>query len=268
MTYDPHDDARKGYTVAIEAMGDKLRSFRREVIGDCTLYLGDCREILPLLPKVDAVVTDPPYGVDGAQNTTTAKRRGGRKNDYSSFLDSVEYVEDVAVDVITRLVRLGFRVVLTPGNRCLTMYPPPDSFGAIYQPASVGLQPWGRADAQPILYYGKSPFGGSELPGQRCSHVLTETAEPNGHPCPKPIRFWSKVLASSSRADETILDPFMGSGTTGVACVKLGRKFIGIEIDEGYFEIACKRIRAAYDQPDLFIEAEKVKPAEQLEMIP
>lgn len=225
-----------------------------------TLYLGDCREILPTLGEVDVVVTDPPYGVDGQQNTKTAQRRGGRKNDYGTFTDSVEYVRETAVPIIERCVSAGIRVVMTPGNRCVTLYPVPDSFGAIYQPASVGLQPWGRADAQPILYYGKSPFGGNALPGQKCSYILTEAPEPNGHPCPKPLKFWTKLVASASREGETVFDPFMGSGTTGVAAVNLGRKFIGIEIEERYFSIACKRIEAALREPDLFIKTPEPAP--------
>lgn len=243
-----------------------LMTRKEELADGVTLYLGDSATILPTLPRADAIVTDPPYGVDGQQNTKTAQRRDGRKNDYAGFEDSVEYVRAVAVPIVERLVASGARVVLTPGNRCLTFYPSPDSFGAIYQPASVGLQPWGRADAQPILYYGKSPYGGNELPGQRCSFVLTESAEPNGHPCPKPLRFWTMICSSASRAGETILDPFMGSGTTGVAAVKLGRRFTGIEIEPKYFDIAARRIADALARPDLFIEqparAVRVKPLE------
>jgi site-specific DNA-methyltransferase (adenine-specific) len=230
------------------------RKVRKEVIGMATLYLGDCLSVLPTLPKVDAVVTDPPYGVSGQQNTKTAQRRESRKNDYEAFIDSVEYVRDVAVSAIELLVLSGCRVVLTPGNRCVTLYPVPDSFGAVFQPASVGLQPWGRADAQPILYYGKSPHGGTKLPGQKCSYTLTEGAprDAEGHPCPKPIRFWTALLEASSLPGETVLDPFMGSGTTGVACANLGRKFIGIEITEAYFNIACERIENAYRQERMF----------------
>lgn len=77
------------------------------------------------------------------------------------------------------------------------------------------------------------------------------------HPCPKPESVWKKFIARFSREAEVVLDPFMGSGTTGVACVKLGRKFIGIEIEPKYFDIACRRIEQAYAQPDIFIEAEK-----------
>jgi site-specific DNA-methyltransferase (adenine-specific) len=226
---------------------------RVERIGDATLYLGDCREILPGIGKVDAVFMDPPYGVNGSQNTKTAQRRGGRKNDYASFVDSVDYVASVAVVAAEMCLTICSRMVVTPGNRCLTLYPEPDSFGAIYQPASVGLQPWGRADAQPILYYGKSPYGGTQLPGKRCSFVLTESAEANGHPCPKPIGLIKSIISNTTLVHEQVLDPFMGSGTTGVACAKLGRKFIGIEIEPKYFDIACRRIEQAYKQPDLFI---------------
>jgi site-specific DNA-methyltransferase (adenine-specific) len=209
--------------------------------GGMTIYHGDCREIIAGL-RFDAVLTDPPYGVNGGQNTRTATERGFRKNDYTLFSDSQDYVESVAVPVVRMLVDSGCRVVLTPGNRCVTLYPAPDSFGAVYQPASVGLQPWGRADAQPILYYGRSPYGGTALPGQRCSYVVTEAADTNGHPCPKPLGFWSQLVDAISLSGETVLDPFMGSGTTMVAAKNLGRKAIGIEIEERYCEIAAKRL--------------------------
>ena len=213
--------------------------------GGITIYHGDCREILPELPKVDLVLTDPPYGVSGVQNTRTAKRRGGRKNDYTMFQDSAEYVVEIAVPVIAGFVRSGVRVIVTPGNRCLTLYPPPDSFGAFFQPASVGLQAWGRADAQPILYYGKSPHGGIGLPSQKCSWQLTESAGKAalGHPCPKPLGAWKGLVASGSVDGDTILDPFMGSGTTLRAAKDLGRRAIGIEIEEKYCEIAAKRLQ-------------------------
>ena len=221
-------------------------------IGDATLYHGDCLEILPTLDKVDAVVTDPPYGVSGVQNTKTAKRRCGRKNDYGTFEDSVEYVSNVVTKAIKQCIDLAKRVVVTPGNKCFSIYPPPQSFGVIVQPASVGLQAWGRADCQPILFYGKSPHAGKGLPSQKCTYQLTESAEINGHPCPKPINFWTDFVSRNTAIGDLVLDPFMGSGTTGVACANLGRKFIGIEIERKYFDIACERIEAAYAQGRLF----------------
>ncbi len=209
------------------------------------IYHADCRDVLPTLEagSVDLVLTDPPYGVSGQQNTRTCRRRGGPKNRYSLFADSVEYVRAVAVPVITRLVESGLRVVITPGNRCLTLYPMPDSFGAIFQPASVGLQPWGRADAQPILYYGRSPHGGRELPSQSCSYTLLEAPPANGHPCPKPLIFWRTLLSRISLPGELVLDPFMGSGTTAIAALRLRRKFRGIEIDSKWVAIGTKRLR-------------------------
>lgn len=214
--------------------------------GGITIYHGDCREVLPSIAAgpVDLVLTDPPYGVSGVQNTTTAKRRGGRKNDYGTFTDSIDYVSQVAVPVVEECIRQGWRVVITPGNRCVTLYPMPDSFGTIYQPASVGLQPWGRADAQPILYYGRSPYGGRELPGKKCSYVCTEPPSrlAAGHPCPKPDILWRSILANTSRDGDTVIDPFMGSGTTLRAAKDLGRRAIGIEIEERYCEIAARRL--------------------------
>lgn len=209
-----------------------------------TIYHADCRDVLHIcIGRVQAALVDPPYGVSGALNSKTAAR-GTRKNEYTQFTDSPEYVESVAAPVVLRLVNAGLRVIVTPGNRCLTSYPRPDSFGAAYQPASVGLQAWGRADAQPILYYGRSPHGGVALPSQPCSHVLTESppADARGHPCPKPLSFWSKLLLSCSMPGETVLDPFVGSGTTLLAAKNLGRNAIGIEIEERWCEIAATRL--------------------------
>lgn len=225
---------------------------RVEHIGDATLYLGDCLEILPTLQKVDAVITDPPYGVSGQQNTKSETRECGKKNDYIGFVDSAEYVATVAVPAVTAALAIAKRGVVTPGNSCFTLYPRPSSFGAFYQPASVGLQPWGRADAQPILYYGKHPIGGQAIPASKCSYQLVESPEVNGHPCPKPTRAMIGLVAAASLPGEIVLDPFMGSGTTGVACAQLGRKFIGIEIEPKYFDIACRRIEQAYAQGKLF----------------
>lgn len=220
--------------------GDGMKPYYQD--DAVTIIHGDCREIMPTLEPVDLVLTDPPYGVDGTLNSRTARLRGHKKNAYTMFQDSIEYVLEVAVPAISTLINLGHRVVLTPGNRCVTLYPPPDSFGAIFQPASVGLQPWGRADAQPILYYGKTPYGRQSLPSQRCSYQSAGAAEKSDHPCPKPLKLWKQILASTSLEHWTILDPFMGSGTTLRAAKDLGRKAIGIEIEERYCEIAAKRM--------------------------
>jgi site-specific DNA-methyltransferase (adenine-specific) len=224
-------------------------TWRTEHLADgVTLYCGDCREILPTLGRVDAVVTDPPYGVG---------------LDYSTTDDTPEFVQSVAVPAINKCRDLASRTVLTPGVRNLFLYPHPDHTGAIYYPAGAGLNRWGFSCWQPILYYGKDPYGGKgSFPD---SFQATDSAEKNGHPCPKPIGQMQKILLRVTISGETILDPFMGSGTTGVACVKLGRKFIGIEIEPKYFDIACRRIQAALDAPDMFVEPPK--PAKQEAML-
>jgi DNA modification methylase len=219
------------------------------IIGDCTLYLGDCLEILPTLGKVDAVVTDPPYGVDLGSDPT--HRIGNRP--YVGFNDTPDYVQEVAVWVIERCVGHARSVVVTPGTRCAWLYPQPDELGAIYFPAGAGFSRWGFTCSQPILFYGKDPY----MPRNKKpnSVACTETSEKNGHPCPKPIRLMKWLVERSTLPTDTVLDPFMGSGTTGVACAKMGRKFIGIELEPRYFDIACKRIEDAYAQPDLFVPA-------------
>jgi len=212
---------------------------RIEHIGNATLYLGDCREILPTLGKVDAVVTDPPYGVG---------------MDYSGMDDTPEFVRDVAVPVIEECRKIASRVVLTPGIANLFSYSKPQWTGAIYYPSGAGHNSWGFTCWQPILYYGADPYLANGMGSRPDSFSATDAAEKLDHPCPKPIKQMRRILVRTTLPNEIVLDPFMGSGTTGVACAKLGRKFIGIEIDEGYFDIACRRIQKAYDQPDMFIE--------------
>ena len=261
MTYNAADNSAKSYALAIDTMREKLASYHRVQIGDCDLFLGDCRELLPLLPKVDAVVTDPPYGVALGVGKSNNNRH---RDEYASFKDTPENIEQVILPAIAECRKIAQRVVFTPGVRNLFKYPQPDHVGSIYYPAGAGCNAWGFSCWQPIIYYGKDPFGGK---GSRPdSFESSEAAEKNGHPCPKPLGQMRKILERASMRGETVLDPFMGSGTTGVACVKLGRKFIGIEIEPKYFEIACKRIEQAYAQPDFFVEAPQPK-AEQLNLL-
>lgn len=235
MTYDPADNSAKCYDVAIKAMREKLLSFRREQIGDCTLYLGDCREILPLLPKVDAVVTDPPYGIGIAANPVRQKHKRAAWDDappdHSLFAS---------------LRNLSEWQIIWGGNY----------FGL---PASQGFFVWDKVQPQDFsLAMCEQAWTNIQTPAKLFKrHVVSFLKD---HPTQKPLELMQWCVERLPDNTRTILDPFMGSGTTGVACVKLGRKFIGIEIDEKYFEIACKRIRDAYAQPDFFVEAEKAKP--------
>lgn len=200
-----------------------------------TIYCGDCRDVLPFV-SADVVLTDPPYGINGAKGLGGERRKG----DYiSAFHDTPDYIKTVVVPAIAGLIERVPCVVVTPGNANLSAYPQPDSFGAFYQPAAVGLQTFGNVDAQPIFYYGTA--GGGRM-GKPCSYVLTEAPEKNGHPCPKPYESWKRLLANIAKPGQVVLDPFMGSGTTLVAAKDLRLRAIGIELEERYCEIAAKRL--------------------------
>lgn len=224
------------------------------------LYLGDCRDILPTLGKVDAVVTDPPYGVNYQGSTTKDKKKDGIG--YASFDDTPEAISEICVPAIRKAVSLARSAVVTPGNANAFKYDEPQALGAIYYPAGANSGPWGFVCSQVLFYYGKDPYLASAL-GSR-PNAFAASGEPSqkiDHPCPKPVGQMKWLVNRTSLPGEIILDPFMGSGTTGVAAVKLGRKFIGIEIEPKYFDIACRRISDALKQPDFFVE--KPKPPKQ-----
>lgn len=227
-------------------------------IGDATLYLGDCMDILPTLDKVDAVITDPPYGI-GKRSGTISKERN--KNNYLSFDDTPENIENEIIPRFKIALNKSNRALITPGGKCFSLYPAPKDLGMIYQPAAVGMTHWGRTTCQPIFFYGIDPKVGKTI--KPIHYVLTEQPEKNDHPCPKPINFMKWCVDRVSLENETILDPFMGSGTTGVAAIQMGRKFIGIERERKYFDIACERIRNAQRQQSLF---EPVAKPEQQQM--
>ena len=212
------------------------------IIGDATLYHGDCMDIMPTLGKVDAVVTDPPYGV----NLGSDKSHVIGNERYLSFIDTPENVQEKIVPAVRAALSIATRGVITPGTRCAFYYDNPNEIGAIYFPAGAGFSRWGFTCSQPILFYGKDPY----MPRNKKPNSVkcTELSDKNGHPCPKPTNLMNWFVDRSSIVGETIIDPFMGSGTTGVACANLGRKFIGIEIERKYFDIACERIEAAYAQ--------------------
>ena len=203
------------------------------IIGNAELWYGDCREILPTLPKVDAVVTDPPYGVG---------------LDYGSFEDTPEYIASTVVPIIEMCISKAKRVAVTSGNKCAWSYPKPDDVGVWFNPAGTGFGKWGFNLAHLILYYGKDP-----RPRKSASSVtgLHDRSEASLHPCPKPAPFMRWLVNKASLPDEAVCDPFMGSGTTGEACVSIGRRFIGIEIERKYFDIACRRIEDAQRQQRL-----------------
>jgi site-specific DNA-methyltransferase (adenine-specific)/modification methylase len=204
---------------------------RVEHIGRATLYLGDCRDILPTLPKVDAVVTDPPYGIGvGKMNLGGCVASRMEKTDW----------DDEAPD-LSAILALESPKIIWGGNY----------FGL---PASRGWLVWHKGES----FEGRS-FSECELAWTNIDMVVRQFKHwqikegiERQHPTQKPVQVmrWCLDFLPESK---TILDPFMGSGTTGVAAVQMGRSFIGIERESKYFDIACKRIEDAQRQGDFFI---------------
>ena len=218
---------------------------KREVqIGDCRLLLGDCLEIMPLLDKVDAVVADPPYGIDIAKS---GKVGGGKLASVTQYKAGDWDNKPCPLEAITLMRELSNYQIIFGGNYFEL---PPTSCWLIWDKQNTG----NFADCEMAWTNMKKPVRKIEW---LWNGMIRKGNDIRQHPTQKPVGVMEWCINQLPENTETILDPFMGSGTTGVACVKLGRKFIGIELDEDYFDIACKRIEDAYKQPDLFIEEPK-----------
>ncbi len=205
---------------------------------------GDCLEVLPTLADgaVDAVVTDPPFGVGFAGKATKHTTSDGVG--YLSTTDDADTVR-VAVDAVGLCCRKFGRCVVVPGSRNWAEYPRPRELGCIFFPSGAGTGPWGFVCSTPIMFYGRDPYLATGRGSRPNSFSTTEATEAGiDHPCPKPIGTMLWLVARASLPGESVLDPFAGSGTTGVACLRLGRRFIGIEKDEKYAQIARDRLTA------------------------
>jgi len=226
---------------------------RIDVFGDgrAVIYEGDCLEILPTpaAGNVDAVVIDPPFGVEGGAGHDAIDRK--RPLVYGTAdMDTAKYVQTVCVPTIELCRELVPVVVVTPGVRCLWFYPRPDDMGCFWQPAGARRGPWGFHTFSPILYYGKDWRAGKG--STPTGYMLNEAAPECDHPCPKPRNAWRWLVDKACRRWGRAMDPMMGSGSTGVACVETGRSFIGIEINPDFFTVAHKRI---LDAAPLFTQA-------------
>lgn len=264
---------------------------RKEVIGDCTLYLGDCLQVMPALGKVDAVLADPPYG------TTQC-----------SWDVIIPFVAMwCALKSVTRqgtpIVLFGsepFSSLLRASNLSQFKYDwiwdKPKATGFLnakkqplrgHETISVfceGVPPYSpqmsNGHARKVSFRGKhlqtDVYG--EMAGDYSydstdrypKSVLTfssDTQNSSFHTTQKPVALMEYLALTYSERGDTVLDFTMGSGTTGVACVKQGRKFIGIENDAKHFESACRRIRAAHAQPDFFVAEAPARQPEQLSIL-
>ena len=214
------------------------------IIGNATLYLGDCREILPTLPKVDAVVTDPPYGIGEAAGANKSRGNLAVAKDYG---DARWDDSPIPADLMATVRAAGKWQIIFGGNYYVSA------------PTSCWLV-WDKEN-------GANDFADCELAWTNLpkavrrlrymwNGMLRAHREPRGdHPTQKPVGVMKWCISQIPAPCATILDPFMGSGTTGVAAMQMGRRFIGIEIEPKYFDIACRRIEDAQRQGDLLIQS-------------
>jgi len=211
-----------------------------------TIWHGDAAEVLQSIAvgRFDLLLCDPPYGLNGGAGSSNSPQRARGKNVYktSDWQDTPEYVQSVVIPIVETSLSRCERGIITPGCKCLFMYPPTDCMGGMWHPASSSYSRWGAQTIQPILYYGKDPRQGKKgmTPnGKQCN----EHAPKNGFSCPKPLRFWTWLALKGSLPGDMILDPFAGSGTTGRAAKNLGRKCTLIERDEAACKIAANYMR-------------------------
>jgi site-specific DNA-methyltransferase (adenine-specific) len=236
-----------------------------ETIGNCTLYLGDCMEILPELEKVDAVVTDPPYGISYISSWRKYKPTEMLINDDCAPVEAVPLMasllnEGSALYMATRFDVSGlWRDEL---RKCGLTEKTPIYWDKTNHTSGDLSGDFG-AQIEIFLFYHK---GRHFLRGPRLSNLWRIPRPQAGeHPTPKPVALMERIIECSTDHGNVVLDLFMGSGTTLVGCAKTGRRGIGIEIERKYFDISCKRVEAIYKQPDLFIPS--VKKAEIQEVL-
>lgn len=214
-----------------------------ETIGNATLYLGDCLEILPTLPKVDAVITDPPYGIgwvhSGIGYLKNGKMLGTGHGGEKVVGDNKPFEPSPFLSIAPDMLFWG-------ANNFADKLPASSGWIVWDKGIAPGLSfsdfemAWTNPKVKAVMW--RQQWCGFNREGER---------DPRDHPTQKPVGIMTKCVERFPKA-KTILDPFMGSGTTGVACMNMGRKFIGIEIEPKYFDIACRRIDDAQRQQRMF----------------
>ena len=215
----------------------------RVVIGNAELWHGDCREVLPLLPSFDLVLTDPPYGISFAAQPTKWQRRDGKQAEDWDNSPAPAWLMGLIQEKAAALIVWG---------------------GNYYQlPPTRGWLAWRKPDAPPSMADLELAWTSMDMNSKVIDQSIGATnAERCGHPTQKPLRVmaWSLSFAPDAR---TVCDPFMGSGTTGVACAQLGKAFTGIERERKYFDIACERIERAQAQGQLIPHAQAPQPVQE-----
>lgn len=209
-------------------------------IGEATLYHGDCLEILPTLPKVDLVLTDPPFGM-GNFVQVTGRLMGRGKN-----IGKPVTWNDAPPDgsVFKQLRSMSKHRIIWGANffNCFE-----DDGGAIVWVKNQPMPNFSKADIASCTHFRKT-----EVVSITWRNFEAARLAMTDHPCERPVSLYEWCLNYIPNCTGMVLDPFLGSGSVAIACANLGRKFIGIEIERKYFDIACERIAAAYAQGRLF----------------
>lgn len=244
------------------------------VIGNATLYLGDCMDVLPTLGRVSALITDPPYSSGGM---VRGDRMMSTRTKYQSSTVNVEHPEFTGDNRDQRgfvawasLWLMHAMNITEPGGVCLLFSDwrqLPSMTDAVQAGGWVwrGIVPWNKIDARPmpnrfrsqceyVIFGTNGPRDFDMSDAEYHPGILEErapAAREREHTTQKPVGIM-RTLCKAGAPAGVVLDPFMGSGTTGVAAIAEGRKFVGIEKSETYFDIACERISRAVAQGQLF----------------
>ncbi len=245
-------------------------TYREEIIGDARLILGDCLEILPTLGRVDHVICDPPYEA-AIHESNKALAQGGalrdKRNPFRAFgFEGINEIRAKVVRVSADAAQGWFIAFCTIEGVAEWAKEIEAQEGIKYKRPCLWIKP----DAMPQFSGDRPGIGAEAFVTAWCgggrsvwqaggkkgvyTHNTGGGDRHGSHPTEKPVALMSDLVSDFTRVGQTVADPFMGSGTTGVACAKLGRKFIGIELEPKYFDIACRRIDDAYKQPRLFAE--------------
>ena len=233
------------------------------VIGNAELWHGDCREVALMVRNlkqghIDAVITDPPYGIGF---------------EYASYEDSRDNLRELLAFVVPWGMSYAKRSVYLCGVTQTHMYPEPDWMACVTWDTTGSYGKCGYTQWMPVVFYGQDVPGFGNVEGAVTKSDVYRVSggygvgfarrEAIAHPCPKPVNLMNWAVARFSLTHEIVCDPFMGSGTTGVACAMLGRAFVGVELDRGYFDIACERIARAQAQGQLLPHVAQQKPEQE-----
>lgn len=245
-----------------------MSDYRKEVIGNATLYLGDCRDVLPIISGVDVVCTDPPYRVtSGGFGASSGALAGGFSGWIKDAYDNKGSIVDCDIEfdewmplVFTALGEQSHAYFMVNGRNLKDMQSAGENAGFRLHTILV----WDKRAALPNKYYQNvTEFGLFMFKGK--ARTINNPSSKNlisifqrdesPHPTEKPVELMRYWIENSTTAGGLVLDPFMGSGTSGVAAAQAGRRFVGIESDPRWFDVACVRLEKALNQGNLFAGA-------------